>query len=141
MDRLGRRQRKLEARIDGVDADTPLKPKGMHWSTSPVICERIDAVEQAKEALFCAQALRLSMLAGSSSGRDVEPHAAPTALSGQADEQAEHVTPDKAPASAGALVRSSRSSEPLPSTRGVAGERQTHPLIVDPSIHSPSTPM
>jgi hypothetical protein len=51
--RLWRKQRKLEARVNENRTGTRyVKPKGMHWRTFNALCDRIDGVEQEKDAAF-----------------------------------------------------------------------------------------
>jgi hypothetical protein len=57
MDRLWRKKRKLEARL----LDDWQKPKGMHWRTYKMGCQRLAAVEHAKDAEF---AIRVQALLG-----------------------------------------------------------------------------
>lgn len=55
MGRLWRKQRKIESRlIDG--GSRYLKPKGMHWRTFNRLADRIDEIEQQKDATFLIRA-------------------------------------------------------------------------------------
>lgn len=55
MDRLWRKQRKLENRL-GEDCE---KPTGMHWRTYESLVHRISDIEEEKDALFVMFASRL----------------------------------------------------------------------------------
>ena len=52
MDRLWRKQRKLENKL----IEGEIKPKAMHWRTFEQIQSRIDEVEEQKDVLFTIRA-------------------------------------------------------------------------------------
>jgi len=52
MDRLWRKQRKLETKL----IEGEIKPKGMHWRTFEQLQNRIDEVEERKDLLFTIRA-------------------------------------------------------------------------------------
>ena len=54
MDRLWRKQRKLESKL----IEGEIKPKGMHWGTYEKIQSRIDEVEEEKDILFTIRTAR-----------------------------------------------------------------------------------
>ena len=60
MDRLWRKQRKLEKRL-GEDYE---KPKGMHWRTYERMTEQISDIEEEKDGLFVVYAARLLGMVG-----------------------------------------------------------------------------
>ena len=60
MDRLWRRQRKLEDRL-GPDEE---KPKRMRWRTYQRLLNRVDAIEAAKEEIWLPQFARLAQRLG-----------------------------------------------------------------------------
>lgn len=55
LDRLWRKQRKLENRL----GDSGERPKRMRLRTYERICAKIDDIEEAKDAAFCLRAMRL----------------------------------------------------------------------------------
>jgi hypothetical protein len=58
--RLWRKQRKLEAHLlENRTGTRYVKPKGMHWRTFNALCNRIAAVEEAKDAAFFEGAARM----------------------------------------------------------------------------------
>jgi hypothetical protein len=57
--RLWRKQRKLEAKLNWLDGDVPVRPKGMRHKTLERILDQIDALEDAKDADFLVSMARL----------------------------------------------------------------------------------
>jgi hypothetical protein len=61
MDRLWRKQRKLEARLNWIAGEVSDRPKGMRTKTFKRILDQIAAVEEAKDADFRASMRRFGM--------------------------------------------------------------------------------
>jgi hypothetical protein len=61
MDRLWRKQRKLEARLNWIAGEVTDRPKGMRTKTFKRILDQIAAVEEAKDADFLASMRRFGM--------------------------------------------------------------------------------
>jgi hypothetical protein len=64
IDRLWRKQRKLESKLNWIEGDVPDRPKGMRNRTFENILNRINAVEEAKDADFFEKIERLSQACG-----------------------------------------------------------------------------
>lgn len=59
LDRLWRKQRKLEARLNWLGGEVPDRPKGMRQRTFERIVGQIDAIEEAKDGYFLARLVPL----------------------------------------------------------------------------------